>query len=546
MDRTRRRAFAYIGLFVGAVAFYTLAYKYGMQFFEGESRTVLQAFQIVIETFTTTGYGEDAPWRSPQMLALVVMMQLSGVFLIFLTLPLFVVPWVEKRLEVQPPDTYAGSGHVVICGFSARSDALIDELDAQNVDHVVVVPERERAKRLHEDGYTVSVGDPETTTSLHAVDVSDARAVVLDHGDEANATIALSVREITDSVRLVAFIDDSDLAPYLELAGVDEVLLPRTLLGRGLADKVTSAITTQLGETVEIGADIEIIELPLQKGCHMDGVTLEESGFREETGANIIGAWLGGEFVANPDPRRTLDRNTVLLISGEVSQLEAAMELTTAPGRSMTRKVIIAGYGEVGSAVAETLQASHIGCTMIDREDRPGVDVIGDATSQQVLEEAGIEEASALIITLGDDTEAVFATLVAREANPDTEIIVRSNETENNSKLYAAGADYVLALSTVSGRMLAESILDEDVISYDTQIDIVRTEAPAFEQQTLSEAGIRARTGCTVIAVERNGTVLTDIGPEYRIQSGDSLVVAGADEDIARFHEVAGVRPDSE
>ena len=334
MDRTRRRAFAYIGLFVGAILFYTVAYKFGMQIFEGRSRSFLQAFQIVIETFTTTGYGEDAPWHSTQMLALVVVMQLTGVFLIFLTLPLFVVPWVEKRMEIQPPTSFSDEDHVVICGFSERSDALIDELEAQGVAYVVAVPERQRASRLHEDGYSVIVGDPEMTETLTNASVTDARAVVLDHGDEANATIALSVREITDTVRVVAFIDDSDLAPYLELAGADDILLPRDLLGRGLADKVTSVITTQLGETIDIGADVEIIELPLQKGCDLDGVPIQESGIRERTGANIIGAWINGQFVPNLDPQTVLDRHTVLLVSGEISQLESVMELTSTPGRS--------------------------------------------------------------------------------------------------------------------------------------------------------------------------------------------------------------------
>jgi Trk K+ transport system NAD-binding subunit len=365
---------------------------------------------------------------------------------------------------------------------------------------------------------------------------------VLDYGDEANATIALSVREVAAEVRTVAFVEDTEVVPYLDLAGVDEILMPRDLLGRGLADKVTSVITTQLGETIDIGAGVEIIELPLQVGCQLEGVTLGESGVREQTGANVIGAWIDGSFVATPHPDAELDRNTVLLVSGTEAELEAVMDMTMAPGRSMTREVVIAGYGQVGKAVQESLQASHISCTVIDREDRANVDVVGDAADGSVLETAGIEDAGAFIISISDDNHAVFATLVAREANPEIEIIARANETESVSKLYAAGADYVLALSRVSGRMLAESILDEDVISYDTQIDIVRTEAPAFAGQTLKEADIRARTGCTVIAVERDGEVHTGLGPEFTLEPADSLVVAGADENIARFHDLAGVR----
>lgn len=51
------------------------------------------------------------------------------------------------------------------------------------------------------------------------------------------------------------------------------------------------------------------------------------------------------------------------------------------------------------------------------------------------------------------------------ELNPRIEIITRANEHENVSKLYRAGADYVLSLAAVSGRMLASIVLDEELLS---------------------------------------------------------------------------------
>jgi K+/H+ antiporter YhaU regulatory subunit KhtT len=78
-------------------------------------------------------------------------------------------------------------------------------------------------------------------------------------------------------------------------------------------------------------------------------------------------------------------------------------------------------------------------------------------------------------------------------------------------------------------------------MALDKQIDIVRTPAPNFAGQTLAGADIRSRTGATVIAVERNGNVNSDLDADFRIQHGDSLVVAGTDGDIAAFTEAAGV-----
>ncbi|MFW6385058.1 MAG: potassium channel family protein, partial [Halodesulfurarchaeum sp.] len=244
MDRTRRRAILYVVLFIGTLAFFTVSYKFGMAAFEGRSRTVLESLQIVIQTFTTTGYGEDAPWESTQMLALVVLMQMSAIFLIFLTLPLFVVPWVERRMEYQPPTSYEDEDHVVIWGFTEREETLVDELNARDIGYVVLVDDRERARELYESGYTVMMGDSESETVLERASVPAARAVVLDGADETNASVALAIREVSEDVRIVSFVTEAELSPYLQLAGVDDVLYPRRLLGRGLADKVTSSMTT--------------------------------------------------------------------------------------------------------------------------------------------------------------------------------------------------------------------------------------------------------------------------------------------------------------
>jgi K+/H+ antiporter YhaU regulatory subunit KhtT len=93
----------------------------------------------------------------------------------------------------------------------------------------------------------------------------------------------------------------------------------------------------------------------------------------------------------------------------------------------------------------------------------------------------------------------------------------------------------VLALSTVAGRMLASSILDEDVISFDQQVEVVRIGCGRLARQTLAGADVRAKTGVTVIAVERAGETVTEVGPEFVVERGDQLVVAGTDSDMNRF-----------
>jgi len=545
MERRKRRGVGYLVLLVCVIAAYTVAYHLGMLVFEGEHVTLVQSFHIVIETFTTTGYGEDASgWTTTGMLLLMDVMQLTGVLLLFLTLPLFVVPWIESRLEVNPPEQVGYTDHIVICEYTARGEALIDELDAQGVDYVVVESEREDAQALHEAGIKTIHGDPERGETLDRANVVDANAVVLDAADEVNATLALSVREVDEDVTVVGFVEDPELAQYVRYAGADRVLSPHQILGRSLAGKVSNAVTTQLGETIELGEDFEVAEMPIQRGSELDGTTLAESRLRERTGVNVIGAWTGGEFIAGFDPDRALDRSTILLVAGDDDSLVRLKELTLAESRKHERgRVVVAGYGDVGTRVREVLDEKGIRNTVVDREEKPGVDVVGDVSQESTLDAAKLSDATALLLAIGDDSATVFATLVAREAYPDVEIVCRANEADAAPRLYAAGADYVLTLATVSGRMLASTLLGENVMSLDNQVDIVRTEAPAFVGQTLAEADIRSRTGCTVIAVRRDGVVEPDLPPDFRIQHGDSLVVAGTDDDIAEFTDLAGVEP---
>jgi Trk K+ transport system NAD-binding subunit len=538
-----RRVVGYVGVSLLLMVVFTLTYQWGMAAFEGVQVGFLESMVVVVETMTTTGYGEDAGrWSTPFMWGLTIVMMLSGVTLIFLTLPLFLVPLVEGALATSPPESVDLEDHVIICTFSPRGGMLVDELESTDVPYVVVEPDYERAQDLYEDEFEVVHGDPETVADLEAAGVGSARALVADADDETNASIILSARETASDLHVVSLVEDAAVADYHRYAGADRVVSPRRLLGESLAAKASTSISAELGDAIEIGEDFEIAELLVQRGSRLVGSTVAESGVGEETGANIIGAWFRGEFVSPPSPDAVIDEHTVLLVSGREPQLEQLKQLTLSETRAFRGGiVVIAGYGEVGRTVHENLTATDMPCSVVDLEDAPSVDVVGDVTDQQTLSELDVGTARSIILALDDDRTAIFATLAIKQVAPGAEIIARANEAESISKLYRAGAEYVLSLATVSGRMLAGTILDEEVISPETQIEVVRTEAPALAGYTLAEADVRARTGCTVIAVERDGELLTDVGPDFRLRAGDDLIVTGVDEDVLRFNELAGV-----
>lgn len=91
--------------------------------------------------------------------------------------------------------------------------------------------------------------------------------------------------------------------------------------------------------------------------------------------------------------------------------------------------------------------------------------------------------------------------------------------------------------------MLASTVLeDETRLTYDTQLSIVRLPAPEPNGRTIAEADIRTATGYTVVAIIREGEVIVGFDPaEFEFEADDEVVIAGTDEDVARFEHRFGI-----
>ena len=537
-SRQRRRVIGYLAGLTAVVLAFSVLYMLGMAVLVGEPVTFIHALEVVVQSMTTTGYGEDAALWGPPMELFMTLTMVTGVSMIFLALPVFIAPWVEERLSTVAPTAVdeEKTDHVVIAGYTSRGKALIDELTTRDIPYVVIEPDRNRAADLYEQGIEVVHGDPENTAFLRdRVGARRARAIVADVDDEANASIALTAGQACDTT-LITFVETQELAEYHRLAGADRVLSPRRLIGESLAAKVTAGVSSDVEDAIEIADDFEIVELPVQAGSELAGTRIADSGIRERTGANVVGAWFRGEFVSPPDPQARIDQQAILLVAGHEPQLEQLKELTLSETRSLEGgSVVIGGYGLVGRTVQRAVEEAGFDTVTVDKVDKEGVDVVGSVADADTLREAGIDDAGTVILALPDDRVTAFATLVVRDLAPEIEVIARADATDSVPKVYQAGADYVLSLAAVSGRMLASSILDEDVVSFGRQVEVIRSAPGPLVGQSLRGSELRARTGCTVVAVQRNGDLIADLDPDYVFGDGDELIVTGTDEDINQF-----------
>ena len=217
---------------------------------------------------------------------------------------------------------------------------------------------------------------------------------------------------------------------------------------------------------------------------------------------------------------------------------------------------VLAGFGRIGHRIAQDLHRNEVPFVIIEASpskagslESSGMPYIqGDAEDETVLQTAGIARAKGLILTLPEDRANVFATLVARELNPDLYILVRTDTHLNKRKLVRAGADKVVAPYEIGADRMAQVLLRPNVdrvmervlmaSAMNFNMDEVEVqENSALAGKTLVEAEFRQRFDAIVVAIV-NGSSLNitfNPGPNETIMPNDTLIVLGSNEMIERL-----------
>jgi voltage-gated potassium channel len=207
--------------------------------------------------------------------------------------------------------------------------------------------------------------------------------------------------------------------------------------------------------------------------------------------------------------------------------------------RHMSDHVVIVGYGTKGRSAAETLVNNGVSREQIVVVDKGGAAVsdahadglavvTGDATRSGVLQRAGVEQATQVIITTDRDDSNVLSTLTVRQLNANAYIVASVREHENAPLMKQSGADSVITSSDAVGRLLGLSSLSptlgtvmEDLLSYGEGLEV------AERDLLVSEVGLQPQSlPDQVIAVVRDETVYRYFDPTVtQLNRGDRLIV---------------------
>lgn len=524
---------------VGIILLYALYYKWSMGIFEGVDKSYIQSVQVVVESLTTAGYGGDSPWDSVEMNAFVLFMNFTGVIMFFFAVPLFVVPLIEQAFQRNAPTSVKLSDHVIICSKTSRASILKDELSSKFMKYVIVDENRENVMQLHKEGVNAVYGEALNEHVLERVCIDKALAIVCDLEEERNALLALTAKKIRPDLQIITIADSLKTKKYHTFAGATDVIMPRSVLGSSLADKALVQMHNELQGITRLSDDMEVAELLVEPGSPMAAITFGESGLLDSRHPLLIGIWEDGQFFSNPDRGDKISDHTILLLSGSHDELLNMRKRTSSGTSKPDGNIILAGFGSVGQAVSRRFQQKSISHTIVEPKNDEKADIIGDITEESVLKRAGIGEAPCIILALDEDSRVIYASLVIKNIAPHVKIIARVNDVTNIENVYRAGADYVLSLSVVSGRMVYSTLADSDlVLSSDTTYEVVRTKATKLAGNLLNVEQVRQISGATIVAVERQGEMQFNLDEGLELKRSDIIIIAGSDESVNAFRKI--------
>ncbi len=214
------------------------------------------------------------------------------------------------------------------------------------------------------------------------------------------------------------------------------------------------------------------------------------------------------------------------------------------------KQYAVIGLGQFGAPVARALSNHHQEVLGIDScEARVHAimgeinhAVVADAMDENALKALGLRNFDAVIVSLGEQTQAsILLTVILKEMGVP-KVIVKAHSDVHGRVLDKVGADWVVYPERDMAIRLAQRLATPGVMDHiDLSPDyaVVEMIAPQqFNQQTLGKLNLRAKYGVTVLAIKHGDQIKVSPGADTPIGEGDILVVLGDKHGLDRFNRI--------
>jgi len=219
--------------------------------------------------------------------------------------------------------------------------------------------------------------------------------------------------------------------------------------------------------------------------------------------------------------------------------------------RKLNNHFILCGYGQVGQTIANILRQQEAKLVVIDR-DREAINkaqqagylsIHGDATKDESLKQANIDNARGIIIALGDDAASIYTTLAAKELNQALPIVARASNEDAERKLQQAGANRVVAPEIIGGARMARLSLRPQAVEFIETVlfgrekQLLVEEIEVGEESPLVDSTIKEIEdrfpGIRILALKKkDGALVPNPSPNTTIERSSSLTAFGTVEQL--------------
>jgi voltage-gated potassium channel len=223
--------------------------------------------------------------------------------------------------------------------------------------------------------------------------------------------------------------------------------------------------------------------------------------------------------------------------------------------------VIICGYGKYGKEISLHLIQHDIPFVIIDNdpevieEVRTQEDnlfyIQGDATMDDTLLNAGIENAEAIISALPDDSENVYIVITAKNINAKINIISRASEIKSQKTLLLAGATHVIMPEQIGGYYMATLVSKPGAVEFFSFITRDMDSDISFEElkyekmpegckgKSLREMNLRKITGANIIGyINPDNNYIVNPEPDVILEPNSSFIVLGSIKQLEALKEL--------
>lgn len=222
----------------------------------------------------------------------------------------------------------------------------------------------------------------------------------------------------------------------------------------------------------------------------------------------------------------------------------------------------VIGLGKFGRAIARKLSDKGAEVVGIDQneinveriQEEIALCICMDATDKKALIAQNIADVDAVVVSIGENFEALLLCTVYLQELNCKRIIARANDQHQRKILEKMGVEEILSPEDEVGNVIAEKLMHPSVVSIlqlPEDYEIAEIKAPkGIQNRSLADINLRDKYKINLVTIEREversvkGEKITDhhiIGiptPDTVIEASDTIVLFGTTRDIERFMEI--------